>query len=233
MGGDKLSVLLFFVGTGIAAMMAAMQVSGWRSRLFWGATLVCGIGAIVYIRTTATGQTIVGLRTVWSLSPLIAIAMYLILYGGRTEKKLPPKPIFEKPAAINPALTADHFNAIVASGTRLEAKRRLAEYEHQRAQIVAEVVDVHEAYNGIRVKVAGLVSTPTSYLRYRTMTFRRSQADALAVIKPGDWIEFTGKVQHDAVDGWELVDCDFVGRAQAPAKPRARGNRPASGRSVG
>lgn len=224
MSGDKLAIFLSFAGTAVAAVMGAVATNGWRARTLWAAALFFGLASLIYLEAQRGAPAMGAILVLWGFSPLIAMSMFWIVMSGRTEKKLPPKPrIPLEPAQINPALTAAHFSDIVRSGTKLEAQRRLAAYSHQLAKLSGEVVDIHSAVYSIRVSVRGLAAPSDHRTEYGLpMSFRRDQADALAVIKPGDWIEFVGKVQHCNTYGWELVDCEFVGRASPPPKPRPR-----------
>ncbi|MCA3715526.1 hypothetical protein [Phenylobacterium sp.] len=219
MGGDELTILLFFVGTGIAGVMGALSTVGARSRILWGISAVFGVAALAYWRFAAADSASLAFRTLWSLIPFVAVTMCLLVVGDREPRKPPPRPKIGPPPALNPALTVEHLNGLVRGATTLEAKRKLAAHAKQLAKIKGCVTDIQEDQHFVSVRVAG-----TEYNQWdhsRPMSFRLDQAAALEVVKPGDWIEFTGRVSQNNVYGWVLDQCEFVGRAEPPPKPRA------------
>ncbi|MFO0541850.1 MAG: hypothetical protein ACK5X4_06140 [Phenylobacterium sp.] len=222
MGGDKLTLLLFFVGTGIAGVMGALSTVGARQRILWGISVVCFVAALAYWRFATADSAALAFWTLWSLVPFVAVTMCLLVVGDREPRKPPPKPEKAKPT-LNPALTADYFYGIAKGGTALEAKRKLAEFRNQLARMSGQVVNISESHDRIDVKLLSVSALQGSEpYNWITMYFRMDQADALSVVKPGDWIEFTGQVEHGGTEGWCLMNCEFVGRAEPPTPPRRR-----------
>lgn len=217
MSGDNLNALLFFASIGAGAAMGAIATNGTRARVLWGIGLIALIAAAACLYADAASPLIRFIRAMWITAPFIAVTMAILVSGGRKPLE---RPIQAKRSVLNPALTAEHLNRIISDCTELEAKRRLDAHKDERAQLKGEVLEVKEAVfpAGIRVYIA----FPGDVLADRTMRFRPSQADQLAVIKRGDWIEFTGRVEHAGHYGWGLVDCEFVGLAEKPKAPRRR-----------
>lgn len=219
MAGDKLTILLFLIGTGVAGVMGALSTVAWKSKVLWAIGLVCFVFAIAYWRFATSDFAVLAWRTIWSFIPLVAVSMCMLVVGDREPRPPTTKTPFISPS-INAALTADYFYGIVRSGTELEAQRKLGEFRDQLAKMKARVVNISDRYLYIEVRVLGL-SPVQGENKYNTvdMRFRKNQANALSVIKPEDWIEFTGRVEQRG-GGWRLTDCEFVGRADAPTKPR-------------
>ena len=218
MGGDKLTVFIFLVGTGAAAVIGAMSTIGRRSRLLWGVAALFGVGATVYWRFATTGFGYMAFRTGWALMPVTAVILCLLVVGDREPRKRPLAKALTKPPTLNPALTVEYLNGVVDGATKLEAQRKLATHSNQLAKIKGRADNVVEQQNEVTVEVSGIGN---EYDHPRRMSFRRDQADALEIIKRGDWIELSGRVQHSTVYGWVLVECELVGRAAPPPNPRA------------
>jgi hypothetical protein len=225
MSGDKLTLVTFAVALAAGAVMGAIAVNGFRARILWGLALVFGLATLVALRAETGSPAHVTLITIWTWSPFIGVAMALLVSGGRKPLEVkktalpPPDPV------LNPALTIDYFNKIVATGTEFEAKKKLSAFAGQRAKICGQVVNVRENVypSGFTVEIQDMLKKySTPYMNSADMLFRKEQADALEVIKPGDWIEFTGKVEHAGSQGWRMVECEFVGLSEAPKPPRAR-----------
>lgn len=231
MSGDKLSLVLFFVGTGIAAVMGALQTAGWRSKVFWAIALVLAVLGLAYYRYAASGQVFLAVRTVYSLIPFIAVVMCVLIVDGREPikraKPLPEKPT--EPPVLNPALTAGYFNDIVKYSTEFEANRKITEHANQLMVLKAQALDVlgENGLGYISVKAAGLTEKYGQYdIDAIDMRFRMDQKHALAAIKQGDWIEFMGKPRASGPFGWRLVECEFLGLTTDPRpKPKPKSKR--------
>lgn len=235
MSGDKLSFLLFFVGTAIAAVMGGVQSTGARAKALWIGAVVFAALACAYYRYSASGNWFSVLLVVWSLGPLVATVICSIIVSGREPRKVEPKRAQSESetakATLNPALTPEFLNELIKGSTELEAKNRLSEHSNQLMRLAAEVSNIREAafQSSIAVYVLGLYKKYSDPLMNDTvMYFDKSQHDALKVIKRGDFIDFTGRVEHGGSGGWYLVDCVFNGRADPPStsKPkRAKGTQ--------
>ena len=187
----------------------------------WALALCFGVAALVGLRAGSGSLFETSVRTLWLCSPFIAVAMVLIMSDQRQAL---PKPARGKAAIPNPALTVQHLNSLVEGSTKLEAKRKLDAHASQIATVKAKVANIEDDWMGLVVRVITQPQKPHSAV---PMQFRRSQADALEIIKPGDWIEFSGRVEHSSVYGWTLTDCEFVGRVEPPKPPRRPRARPA------
>jgi DNA-directed RNA polymerase subunit F len=227
MSGDKLSIVLFFVGTTIAAVMGAFQTVGWRSRAFWAVALIFAVLGCAYYRFAASESLRIAVRTLWALSPFVALTLALLAMSGREPRKPsppkapePPKPV----PVLNPALTAEYFNKIVKSETDIESKRRIMAHENQLMKLAGKVLDIKEHVYGSKIAVR-IADIGERYSKEIEMIFKADQSDNLAAIKQGDWIEFMGRPRHSGVWGWHLEECEFTGRAEAPTPKRQRRSR--------
>lgn len=227
MGGDKLTILFFFIGTGIAGVMGAMSTIGWRYRALWGVAVICAISAVAYWRYASEGSAGVAVATVVYSIPLLSVAMCVLVVGDREPRRVIPK-VLPKPPVLNPGLTADYLYGVVKGATELEAKHKLSAYSDQLARMRGQVVEISIGYGGSPdVHVVGLCpQQPPGKYEYIRMGFGKDQADALAVIKVGNWIEFTGLVAHGGNQGWHLRSCVLEGIVEAPPPPpKARAPR--------
>lgn len=199
--------------------MGAITQAGWRARALWGICGLFGVLSLAYLAAALTDHTIMGAVTVWSLTPVIAVGMAILVAGGREPRKPIPK-LSQKPAVLNPAITVETLNGIVGGATELEAQRKLAAFASQMARIKGRVTNVTEHRDCVDVGVSGVGFNEWDHPRH--MLFRKDQADALEVIKPDDWIEFVGRIVHHSTYGWALSECQLIGRAEPPKAPRRR-----------
>lgn len=216
MGGDKLNLLLFWASIGAAGVMGAVATNGIRARVLWGVGLLGLLLAVSTLYAAPLSPFVRVGRTLYLMSPLIAVAVAILVTGGR--KPLERRRVFSPPV-LNPGLTVEYVSGIVSSGTHLEAQRRLEAHAHERAKLVAQVRQIKDAIfpAGVEVDV-----TFAGIDRSKKLHFRKGQEDALAVIKIGDWIEFTGQIKHSSAYGWEVRDCEFIGPTSPPKMPRRR-----------
>lgn len=243
MSGDKLSFLLFFVGTAIAAVMGAIQSSGFRAKALWVAAVLFAAMGYAYFRFAATGNWHSVVLVLWSLVPIISATICSVIVWGRgSSAQIPaaaptaPAAVApaadnrqvekDSPSAINPALTVEYLNEVVEGKTRLEIQKKLSEHENELVRIKGQVKDIDEVpiFNAVRVYIIGLYNKyPDPWINSAPMLFKISQRDALHAIKRGDWIEFSGKVvPYDNDLRWQLVDCEFNGRVSPPAAPAVK-----------
>ena len=232
MSGDKLAVLLFFAAVAVAGVMAAIPLKGWQSRVMWALALVSGVATVVYLLAQMGSPAQRVLQALWSLSPLIAVSMVMVC---TTQRVIPLRPksaaLIPHPPKLNPALTADYLNELVAGATELEAKRKVDALANQLTHLKAEIYEISEHWNGaVRAEVLGLQRrSKFRELDRVRVTFKRGQDETLERLKRGDWIEFQGELEHSSLSGWCVVRADFVGRAEpppAPKPPRRRGRQP-------
>lgn len=216
--------------------MGALATNGWRSRALSGLALLFGVATIAFLFWDRHSLIDAVLLGVWSVSPFIALAMYFVVSGGRTEKKLPPKRVppeeMPPPPVLNLALTSEYLNELVSGHTELECQRRIAGLANQIAQLKGPVRDLVEGYKGvINAKIGELHPDPRSHFDWVDVTFRNDQAHALEAIKKGDWIEFRGEIAFVSTSlgsRWSVCRAIFVGRAEAPVKSRRARTGPRS-----
>jgi hypothetical protein len=212
-------------------MMGAVQSVGSRAKILWTIGVAFAAMGFAYYQWAASQALMTVLVAIWSIAPVVAVMLCLIIVSGREPRKIESKinnlSSKEKPS-LNPALTPQFLNNLIEGATDLESKNRLSQYSNQIMKVCAQVKDVREDtfMGGITVHVIGMYKRfSDDWLNDTTMRFEKSQRDSLTTIKRGDWIEFTGRVQSGGPGGWHLVDCIFVSRSTAPAKTRARRNK--------
>jgi len=217
MGAMQEGALWFVAAGAVGGVMGAVGTNGWQSRVLWALALLFALATVVAIRAKPGSVGLEVLWTVWTFAPIIGAAFAFLITTGR--KPLERKALPLAPPTLNPGLTTRYVEAIVKSSTNLEAQGRIEAHRHQRAKLVGQVRQIRRAIYpaGVRVDAAF-----PGVDRAKDLHFKKGQDDALAVIKIGDWIEFTGRIDHSDAYGWEMSQCEFVGLAQPPKITRSR-----------
>ncbi|WP_299010833.1 hypothetical protein [uncultured Caulobacter sp.] len=220
--------MLFFVGTAVAAVMAAIQSAGGRAKIFWAAAVAFAVMGFCYYRWSDSKSLTSVLFAIWGMGPLIALWGAFIYVSGWQRVKEKPSKIFSPPPVLNPALTPKYLNDIVNSSTSLEASNRISAHSNQLMKAVAQIYEVKDGFLSSR-PVAELLGLHKKYGQNArnslSVTFKANQRDALAAVKRGDWIELVGRPIHEGHVGWSMTDCEFIGLANPPqdavSRPKA------------
>jgi len=219
----------------VACVIGALSVSGWRSRVLWAGALLFGVTTVTYLMAQQGAPFAMVVRTLWAMSPLICVVLVSLLTTQRQVISFPKRLPSGKPPVLNPALTADYLNSLLANVTTLEGARNIAGLKGQLAQLRGQVKDLTDGGGGaITAEIVGLHSRYGMYWHDTiTVAFKASQTVALETIKHGDWIEFVGEVEPGGVVGWRMRRCELIGRAKPPSPPRRKaGQAKASSRSA-